>query len=178
MHTKTIVTPQRKVKKKKKRKSRIDEPCVSRYGAFLNDHQMFLYRRLIFGIVSYKQEDIKKLKPGQKFRIYKNHQRTKELLCKLKQSFIMDITNKVFIKYFPESPMTKSLIGMTKYFLDEKPVLTFKQLGITRELVINHLIAHKLLPKEFWTITEAPVKKPRLPRLKQKSDVNLKVDKI
>lgn len=118
-----------------------------------NQYQNFLYKRALFGLKMYSPEEIQQMTDARKSRIVKLHRRSQKILNIYKQEAVNKITNNLFVKYFPNSPITKALVGELN-FTDPEFVnkIDFKMLGISKENIINRLIQEKILPKNFYDL--------------------------
>lgn len=118
-----------------------------------NQYQNFLYKRAMFGLKVYTPEELAVMKKEKRARINKVHRKTQRILNIYKQEIVNKLTNNIFLRYFPNSPITKALIG-EQHFTDSEYVntLDLKTLGITKEHIVNVLIREKILPKNFYDL--------------------------
>ena len=115
-----------------------------------NQYQNFLYKRALNGLKMYNQEEINAMKKEKRVRINKIHRKTQRILNVYKQEVVNSFSNSIFKRFFPNSPITKALIGELT-FTDPEFINTmdFKLLGISKEQIVNRLIREKILPKNF-----------------------------
>jgi len=118
-----------------------------------NQYQNFLYKRALFGLRMYSPEEIQQMTDVRRSRIVKLHKKAQKVLNLYKQETVNTFTNNLFIKLFPNSPITKALVGELN-FTDSEYVnkMDFKVLGISKECIINRLIKEKILPKNFYEL--------------------------
>ena len=118
-----------------------------------NQYQNFLYKRALFGLKVYTSEELQIMKKEKRARINKIQRKTQRILNVYKQEVVNKLTNNIFSKYFPNSPITRALIGEFN-FTDPEYVntLDFKALGIGKEHIVNRLIQEKVLPKNFYDL--------------------------
>ena len=118
-----------------------------------NQYQNFLYKRALFGLKIYTPEELQMMKKEKRARINKIQRKTQKVLNVYKQEVVNKLTNNIFQRYFPNSPITKALMGEFN-FTDSEYVntLDFKVLGITKEHIVNRLIHEKILPKNFYDL--------------------------
>ena len=118
-----------------------------------NQYQNFLYKRLLYGLNMYSQEEVLVMPITKRQRILKNQRKAQKTLNVYKQEIVNKISNNFFQKYFPESPITKALVGEFN-FTDEDFInkFDFKSLGITKKSIIDRLIQAKLLPNNFYEL--------------------------
>jgi hypothetical protein len=63
---------------------------------------------------------------------------------------------------FPNSNLTKELVNLNETDEKFKNTLTFKDLNISKDDIITIFIAEGVLPKNFLSLTEAPISLPML----------------
>lgn len=119
-------------------------------------YQNFLYRRALFGLSVYSVDEIKVMNSRKKMRIYKVHLRCQRILNIWKQQLINDFTNRLLERIFPGSENIKIFTeefrdATDPEFINEIP---FKDLGITKERIIEKLIKEKVLPFNFHSLKE------------------------
>jgi ribosome-interacting GTPase 1 len=119
----------------------------------LNDYQNFLYKRALYGLKVYTQEELDEMHPEKQERITRVYWKAQRVLNKYKQEVINKESNKIMKALFPHSQLTK-------LFLTELNVtdprfrndLTFRQLGIDKPDIVNKLIERRVLPKNFYIL--------------------------
>lgn len=118
----------------------------------LNEYQNFLYKRAVMGLKIYSPQELSSMSEDKKKKILKAHRRVQRILNVYKQEATNVITNNLFKRLFPNSPITEALEKMTD--TDEAFVnkLEFKSLGISKKQVIDKLICEKVLPKNFYEL--------------------------
>lgn len=119
-----------------------------------NERQNFLYRRALFGLSVYSQEEIRQMHSQKRKRIIKVHNKTQEVLNIWKQQMMNEITNQWMKKVFWNSSVVKKLIE--EFGNDTDPAyisrVKFKDLGIDKTQVVEKLIQEKLLPSNFYEL--------------------------
>lgn len=123
----------------------------------LNSRQNFLYHRALFGLSVYTQSEIKDMRKDQRARIKKVHKRTRIVLNVWKQQLINQFTNNFFTKYFPKSPLTKSLVESTTIDPEFKCSISLEALKIDKRQVVDKLINEGILPHNFYELKPDPV---------------------
>jgi hypothetical protein len=63
---------------------------------------------------------------------------------------------------FPKSPITDVLLSQSETDEKFKNTLTFKDLNISKEQIISIFMVEGVLPKNFLSLTEAPIGLPSL----------------
>ncbi len=116
-----------------------------------NKVQNFLYNRALHGLSMYSKEEIAEMHWEKKKKILKYQRKTQKVLNLWKQEITNGIANEIFIRLFPTMEITKSLVNFYGIQADEEHVniLTFKDLNIKKENIIDKLISSKILPKNF-----------------------------
>jgi hypothetical protein len=123
-----------------------------------NQYQNFLYKRALFGLKIYTPIELDTMKKEKRARISKIQRKTQKVLNVYKQEIVNQLTNNIFQRYFPNSPITRALIGEYN-FTDYEYVntLDFKALGIGKEHIVNRLIREKILPKNFYELKSVTI---------------------
>jgi fructose-bisphosphate aldolase class 1 len=101
----------------------------------------------------------------KKQRIVNVYKRAQLIINKFKQEYTIKYTNFLFKTLFPNSPLTSFLLLDTEIDQSFKNILTFKDLNINKEDIINIFISEGILPKNFLSL-ELP--QNELPKLKSK----------
>lgn len=118
-----------------------------------NQYQNFLYKRALFGLKMYSPEEVADMTAAKKSRILKLHRRSQRVLNIYKQELVNKFTNNLFTKLFPNSSITKALIGELNYtdpeFINK---MDFKTLGVSKTDIVDRLIIEKILPKNFYDL--------------------------
>lgn len=116
--------------------------------------QNFLYKRAIFGLKMYTQEEIREMHWQKKKRIQKVHKRTQKELNTWKQSRLIEITNSLF-GMFHRSSLAQELL---EAYSEPDPEFIckteFKDLGISKDDVVEKLLEVGILPHTFKSITD------------------------
>jgi hypothetical protein len=117
-----------------------------------NKYQNILYKRAMFGIKIFTQDEVKAMHPDKVLRIEKVNKRAQREVNIFKQERLIEITNKFF------SVFTKSKIAndMLDVYSNPDPKFTsrtsLKDLGIPKEDIINRLCEKGILPRNFDTL--------------------------
>lgn len=114
-----------------------------------NNKQNLMYKECLYGLKTYKSNELYDMHALQKKEIVKKNKQTQIVLNFVKQKKIIKITNIIFSSMFPNSQIVEALIQ------DDKPVqrhfcdMTFRDLNISKEEIIEILIKNNILPKNF-----------------------------
>lgn len=117
-----------------------------------NASQNFLYKRAMFGLSVYTPEELSKMAEPKKRRIKKVHRKCQLVLNLWKQEISIGWTNEMFRHYFGEHPALKIFFDNTE--TDPKFVnkLNFKDLNITKDMIVERLYKAGILPPNFYSI--------------------------
>ena len=113
--------------------------------------QNFLYKRAIFGLSIFGKEEIKEMHPNKRHRIIKVHKRAQRELNLWKQNIVIQNTNR-WLKLFPNSPLAQDIINTTTTDPTVKNKLSFDDLGITKDEVVDKLLKAGILPNNFYEL--------------------------
>jgi hypothetical protein len=116
-----------------------------------SEYQNFLYKRAMFGMKMYTPEEIKTMHPQKRERVAKVHKRAQHELNVWKQEKVIAFTNKI-MSVFTRSSIAKDMVNL---YSKPDPTfvskMSFKDLGVSKEDVITHLLKKKILPNDFKT---------------------------
>jgi hypothetical protein len=119
----------------------------------LNDYQKFLYNRALFGLSVYDEQELKKMRWEKKKRIMKVHKRAQSILNIWKQQIVNACTTNFFLSLFPKTSITQTMVETSNDIdPDFLNVMSFKSLCITRDHIINKLMAETILPSNFYEL--------------------------
>jgi len=118
-----------------------------------NDKQDFLYKRVMFGLSIFEQQEIKEMHPEKRYRIIKAHKRTKKELNVWKQSIVKRSTDE-FLKLFPNSPLAQELINQSTTDPTFKLKFSFKELGVEKDAIVDRLHKVGILPNNFYDLSK------------------------
>jgi hypothetical protein len=129
-----------------------------------NATQNFLYKRAMFGLGVYSTEEVVKMNIAKKKRIMKVHNRCQSVLNIWKQELCNQYTNRIFETLFPKTEMAKFFYVTHKDTVDSSfmNTLNFKEMGITKPMIVEKLILEGVLPKDFHSLTNAPAKEEKV----------------
>jgi len=115
-----------------------------------NKYQNFLYKRALYGLNMFEENEIKKMHWQKRKRIIKVHKKAQNALNLYKQEKTNRYT-KEFFKLFHKSKLCKELI---EDFIDPNYIndLDFKSLKISKEDIVKIFIKNSVLPKNFYKL--------------------------
>ncbi len=132
----------------------LKEQRYSQKETHLSEYQNFIYKRAMYGLKMYSDEEIKAMHWQKRKRIKKVHTRTQTILNLWKQSRIVEITNSIF-GLFHKSVLAHDLIELYSNTDSEFICnLTFKDLGITKTDIIDKMLSEGLLPYNFYELKQ------------------------
>ena len=124
---------------------------VQRKYFTMNTIQKSMYRRLMYGMDAFDQEQIQSMTQQVIFRIKNDHLRATDALNQLKYDRVYGDCNKLLAVIFPHIKLD--------YFKDGKysTLPTLKECKITTLDVVDLWINHKLLPLNFYSLNEETI---------------------
>lgn len=134
---------------------------VDQYSSYQN----YLYKRALYGLSSMTEQELATMCSKKKKRIERVYLKGQQVINLHKQKLTNKITNLLFERLFPQSPLTEFFLSHTDTDEKFKNTLNFKDLNITKDEIIRIFIEEGVLPKNFMEISANP---NQLPRLKTK----------
>jgi hypothetical protein len=125
-------------------------------------YQNYLYKRALYGLDALTEKELATMCSKKKQRILNVYKRAQVVLNTLKQKITIDYTNSIFKSLFPNSKLTADLLNHNEVDEKFKNTLTFKDLNIDKDKIISIFMSEGILPKNFLSLTEAPVTLPML----------------
>lgn len=114
----------------------------------MNKTLFSLYKQRLFGIKALTPVEQKTTHPEDLRSIDYDAQRTQEILNDWKQELLTAKVNEIFFTMFPKAPKTETLdilVAPAKTH-DFKVRVSFKDLGVNQQQIIDKLIKKSLLP--------------------------------
>ena len=115
------------------------------------EYQTFLYNRALFGLKVYTEAELAVMHGAKKKRILKVHRNAQNVINLWKQSLVHEFTKPIF-NLFYHSPLAKQLKEMDETDPDFDCTLTFKDLGLKKDDIVDKLIESKILPNNFMDL--------------------------
>ena len=119
-----------------------------------SEYQNYLYKRVLYGLDALKSEEVEKMCVKKKQRIVNVYKRAQLIINRYKQQLTIKHTNNFFEKLFPKSDITKTLLQIDNVDDTVKNMLTFKDLGITKDQLVDLFMKEGILPKNFLSLKE------------------------
>ena len=122
-----------------------------------NNIQNKMYKEVLFGLSNFSESEIKSIPFKEQNRINKTHRHAQSILNIWKQELCSGIVNSLFKNLFPKSSITKDLTEEYANHIDPtfKNFINFKDLGVSKKQIVNKLILHNVLPKNFFELNES-----------------------
>jgi len=120
-----------------------------------NSYQNFLYKRALFGLAVYTQEELGKMHSDKRKRIEKVHKRAQHVLNLWKQELANQWATALLSKLFWHSKLVEDVEEKFGHEGDPDYIskLDFKSLGVNKEQIVTKLIKEKILPNDFYQLT-------------------------
>lgn len=117
-----------------------------------NKEQQRLYAEVIYGLTIFKPEEISKLSPKRKYEIVTTFKKSQKILNEWKQEIINVKINGFLSKMFPKSKIVNQIISINGYDETSKCKHSFKELGLTQEMIAKKLVECGVLPNNFFQL--------------------------
>lgn len=119
-----------------------------------NAYQNFLYKRALFGLSVYSEEELAKMHWDKKKRIEKVHARAQQVLNSWKQELTFKYVSGVLANMFYHSQFVKDYKETFAGVTDPEYIsrTEFKDLGIKKEDIVSKLITERILPPNFYQL--------------------------
>lgn len=120
----------------------------------LNPTQVRMYRVAVYGIDALSQEEVKHLAFQETLSIAKKQNRAQRLINRWKQQITSTAVQDFLNRKLPNSGIVKRMNEYVDYTTDKDiNPFTFRDLGISQEMLVNRLIEWKVLPENFYSLT-------------------------
>jgi len=119
-----------------------------------NPQQNYLYKRVLFGLSVYSEEELTKMHWDKKKRILKVHSRAQTVLNIWKHQLSNQWTADLLTSLFWNSNFAKEYADKFVNEVDPTYIsnLEFKSLGVSKKEIVNKLIEEKVLPYNFYQL--------------------------
>jgi hypothetical protein len=131
-----------------------------------NDYQNHLYKRALYGLSAFTQQELATMCSKKKQRVSKVYVKGQNVINLYKQKITNAYSNLIFKTLFPESPLTQFFVETEETDVEFKNTLTFKDLGITKDQIVGLFISEGILPKNFHSLEKDFNVLPRLKNAK------------
>lgn len=128
----------------------------SKYQEFEKDkyspYQNYLYKRALYGLDSLSVEELNTMCSKKRSRIVNVYNRGQLVVNKYKHQITKKLTDKLLTSLFPNSSLISELCGYDDIDNNYKNTLTFKDLSIEKDMIVDLFITEGILPKNFLSL--------------------------
>lgn len=125
-------------------------------------YQNYLYKRALYGLSAFSKEDLEKMCAQKKQRINKVYIKGQIAINVYKQEKSIKLTNSIFDYLCPDTPLAALFKKHSEVDQNYKNTLTFKDLNITKDDIINLFVKKGVLPNNFMSLVDNPTDLPKL----------------
>jgi hypothetical protein len=120
----------------------------------LSPKQKDMYSKLVYGFKAYTKEEIASMSEKKKIDVTVRYTKAQRILRNWKQDLTFSFIDNLLSALFPKSPITKAMCETKGHIdnVDKEEEISFKDLGINQQQIINKLIEFGLLPKNFYQL--------------------------
>ena len=119
----------------------------------LSPKQVKMYRLAVYGVEALTPEEFKVMSSSESDSIRKTQSRAQRLINLWKQEIVNRKLDGFLIKLFPNSSVIKHMVTIKGSDDSIKDKHSFKELGISKDMIANKLVESNLLPREFFKLT-------------------------
>ena len=135
-------------------KNYILEP--GKYQVFEQDkystYQNYLYKRALYGLDSLSQEELANMCSKKRSRIINVYNRAQIAVNKYKHQITKQLADKLLSSLFPNSELVDAITSYDDIDVNYKNTLTFKDLSINKDHLVELFILEGILPKNFLSL--------------------------
>lgn len=128
----------------------------SKYQEFEKDkyspYQNYLYKRALYGLDSLSIDELNSMCNKKKSRIINVYNRGQVIVNKYKHQVTKQLTDKLLGSLFPNSSLISEIIKYEDIDNNYKNTLTFKDLSIEKDLIVDLFMTEGILPKNFLSL--------------------------
>ena len=128
----------------------------SKYQEFEKDkyspYQNYLYKRALYGLDSLSVEELNNMCSKKRSRIVNVYNRAQLVVNNYKHQVTKKLTDKLLGSLFPNSSLISEIIKYEDIDNNYKNTLTFKDLSIEKDLIVDLFINEGILPKNFLSL--------------------------
>ena len=117
-----------------------------------NTYQNYLYKRALYGLDSLSVEELNTMCSKKRSRIVNVYNRAQLVVNKYKHQVTKQLTDKLLGSLFPNSSLISELCNYEEIDNNYKNTLTFKDLSIEKDLIVQLFITEGILPKNFLSL--------------------------
>jgi len=117
-----------------------------------NTYQNYLYKRALYGLDSLSVEELNTMCSKKRSRIVNVYNRAQLVVNRYKHQVTKQLTDKLLSSLFPNSSLINELCNYEDINNNYKNTLTFKDLSIEKDLIVQLFITEGILPKNFLSL--------------------------
>jgi hypothetical protein len=117
-----------------------------------NTYQNYLYKRALYGLDSLSLEELNTMCSKKRSRIVNVYNRTQIVVNKYKHQVTKQLSDKLLTALFPNSSLISELCKYDATDDNYKNTLTFKDLCIQKDALVELFITEGILPKNFLSL--------------------------
>jgi hypothetical protein len=117
-----------------------------------NTYQNYLYKRALYGIDSLSLEELNTMCGKKKSRILNVYNRAQLVVNNYKHRVTKQLTDKLLLSLFPNSSLISELNSYEDMDANYKNTLTFKDLCIHKDQLVELFMLEGILPKNFLSL--------------------------
>jgi hypothetical protein len=117
-----------------------------------NTYQNYLYKRALYGIDSLSVDELNTMCSKKKSRIHNVYNRAQLVVNNYKHRVTKQLTDKLLLSLFPNSSLISELNSYEDVDANYKNTLTFKDLCIHKDQLVELFMLEGILPKNFLSL--------------------------
>jgi len=115
-------------------------------------YQNYLYKRALYGIDSLSVDELNSMCSKKKSRILNVYNRAQLVVNNYKHRVTKQLTDKLLLSLFPNSSLISELNSYEDMDANYKNTLTFKDLCIHKDQLVELFMLEGILPKNFLSL--------------------------
>lgn len=127
-----------------------------KYQVFEQDrystYQNYLYKRALYGLESLSKEELATMCSKKRSRILNVYNRAQVVVNNYKHKITKQLTDKLLLSLFPSSSIINEIAAYDEIDNNFKNTLTFKDLCIHKDHLVELFILEGVLPKNFLSL--------------------------
>ncbi len=127
-----------------------------KYQVFEQDkyspYQNYLYKRALYGLDSLSTEELNSMCSKKRSRILNVYNRAQIVVNNYKHKVTKQLTDKLLSSLFPNSSLISEITRYDEIDSNYKNTLTFKDLSIHKDQLVDQFIMEGILPKNFLSL--------------------------
>lgn len=115
-------------------------------------YQNYLYKRALYGLDSLSVDELNSMCSKKRSRIVNVYSRAQVVVNNYKHKVTKQLTDKLLSSLFPKSSLISEIIRYDDIDSKCKNTLTFKDLSIHKDQLVDQFILEGVLPKNFLSL--------------------------